>query len=792
MLNLLKTNNLFLPNRGFIIFVVTGIVAILGLALVTLNWMTRQQNVQSHKSLYNEIARSSAEAGLQLLIRALREGTQTPSEADIDRMSDNSNYHHNSFYGFFLQPSSKLSSHLQDNQLSHSKIMNLFSKKLKIIHDSYQKLTPGLNLEYTINVESNSLYSNIIGGEILKDEVEKKLNLELICAATYLGTTKSFRLKKFLNVYNLISPITSKFTFFHKSSIGNRYNKLITNLLGKPILNQEGNFKYPYNFPLILINGPLKNNSQIPDDSILLAGKGGIGFENMNHLSARDELEKSKTAILRRGFLYFGPGNDNILRLTPGSDPAGWGEYFHLFNPFIGNNPNTYTAQIVNSPEFFQRSQIVQNQAPINSETRGRAILQSIYEGFYEPDIYIHNRPDPSHHILSGYSAYSSLIHPFGSYLAFNRAYTVGNAYRSIVKISSVGVDRLDTSDDEMEQVICLQVPSVQQRDGRMAILKEATIEGWEGSREFTLNPLIRTMDNLHKLRPSPNGPAYLCENEPQTLNVGPEFNYNAMFPDYEQYANFMSRIEKLPINHTLDYPHFTHEVIPPSDHQNFVQFMFPPHEKERLYEFADNNLETWPLVPSKFHPQGSLYLQGQPDDFNVDALRAAHQYFSLDDSTDGSASLIEEGFLRDLSRHYVLNTQGHLLKIDGNLTFDKKVIIEDHSALMITGTCSLEEISSNYYFSLQCGQISFRGSEQNEGYNVDGFLNSERNISKEDPLTTISVQGAIAMNGLDFTMFQAPTTVIYDMTYSPLEPNYKFFYRIVMDDHNRDWQGQI
>ena len=792
MRNISKKKNPLFFNRGFIIFIITGIVAVLGLLLVTLNWMTRQQNIQSHKSRYNEVARTSAEAGLQLLIRAIREGIKTPSEIELQSMSQNSKFHQNSFYGFFLQTSDKLFENSDQNQLTHSVLINLFPRQMKVIHETYQKTIPGLKLEYSINLESKSLYSYANGEEVLKDKIEKKLNLELICEATYKGTTKKYKFKKYMNIYNLISPITSKFTFFHKSSSGDRYNKLITNLLGKPIIDQSGDFKYPYNFPLVLINGPLDNDPQIPGDSFLLSGKGGNSFENMNHLSDKDELEKSRKIILQRGFLYFGPGENNILRLTPGSDPLGWGEYFHLFNPMIGNNPNTYPAQIINSPDFFQRSHIVQNSEPLNSETYGKAILQSVYEGFYEPDIYIQNRPDPSHHILSGYSAYSSLIHPFGTYLAFNRAYTVGNAYRSIVKISSVGVDRVDTPNDEIEQANCLRVPSVQQRDGRMAILREATEEGWEGTREFTLNPLIKTMDNLHRLRPEPDGYINVCENEPETISVDSQFNYDAMFSNYEQYSNFMSRIEKLPINHTIDYPHFTNEVIPPNDHQNFTQFMFAPHEKERLYDFADDNLETWFLSPSKFNPEGSLYLKGQPEDFNVDELRTAQTYFSLSGSNDGIDTLLKEDLLRNSSGYYALNTHGHLIKIDGNLTLDKKLLIENHSALMVSGVCSIGEISSQYYFNLNCDQVVFLNDEEGEGYNSDVFLNAKRTISKQNPQTAVSIQGGIAMDQLDYTMFQAPTTVIYSPSYSPLGTNYKYFYRMVLDDHNREWKGQI
>ena len=95
---------------------------------------------------------------------------------------------------------------------------------------------------------------------------------------------------------------------------------------------------------------------------------------------------------------------------------------------------------------------------------------------------------------------------------------------------------------------------------------------------------------------------------------------------------------------------------------------MFAPHEKERLYDFADDNLETWFLSPSKFNPEGSLYLEGQPENFNVDELRTAC-HFSLGGSNDGIDTLLKEDLLKNSSGYYALNTHGHLIKIDGNLT---------------------------------------------------------------------------------------------------------------------------
>ena len=59
--------------------------------------------------------------------------------------------------------------------MTHSALINLFPRQMKVIHETYQKTIPGLRLEYSVNLESKSLYSNANGEEILKDKVEKKI-----------------------------------------------------------------------------------------------------------------------------------------------------------------------------------------------------------------------------------------------------------------------------------------------------------------------------------------------------------------------------------------------------------------------------------------------------------------------------------------------------------------------------------------------------------------------------------------------------------------------------------------
>lgn len=778
-------------QRGFIIFIVVGILTILGMTLATLNWMTRQQNVQSHKAFYNEVARTSARAAVQMLIRALREGIKTPADPTVKKLLNDSTYYDRSFYGYFLQPINNLQNQTEI-KLSHSKLISLFPAQIKNIYANFLTATPELTINFELIIRPNAIYSSITGGEVMRDHSEKKVDLELSAQATYRGSEKTFKLNKFLMVYNLISPITSKFTFFHKSSIGNRYNQLITNIVGKPILNNSGGFKYKNNFPLILINGPLGNDPKSLGDPFLLKGRGGNDFKSMDHLSDPSEIKRSKESLLNRGFLFFGPGKDNILNLTPGSDPSGWGEYFHLFNPYIGNSPNTYIARVINGPDFFKNSHPVKNDSPLNIETSGSAILQSLYEGFYEPDAYNYFQPNPSQGIKNNYSAYSSLIHPFGSYQAFSRAYTVGNAYRAVAKISSIGVDRVDDSYDENEQINCLQVPSVQKRDGRLAILRETTLDGWLGQREFTMNPITLSMDNLHKVRPLPDGTQYICDDEPNIIHVGPEFNYDSMFVEFEQYANYMSKVEYIPINHTIDYPHYTHRIIPPNDHEEFSEFMFPPYEKDRLFDLPDSNIETWFLENTQIHSEKSFYLMGEPDDFDVDKLNRAREFYTLPYSDDVLDTLEQEGYLKKRGSEFVLNTYGHLISVVGDLTFDKDIIVEGHSSLIVSGNCKIGSVKTVYYFNLHCTNISLRNAGDPKIYNVDGFLNSEGTLFKENDLDSISIQGGLAVKTLDFSIFQAPTTVLYNPSYSPNTVNYQLFYRMVMDDHNRNWKAQI
>ena len=778
-------------QRGFIIFVVVGILTILGMTLATLNWMTRQQNTQSHKALYNEVARTSAKAAVQILIRALREGTKTPPDSTIKKLLTDSLFYERSFYGYFLQPISSMPNE-SEIMLSHDQLLNLFSDNIKNIYFNFLKATPNLEINFELTIRPEAIYSSVTGGEIMHDQTEKKVDLELSARATYRGSEKTFKLDKFLMVYNLVGPITSKFTFFHKSSVGNRYNQLITNILGKPILNSSGGFKYKNNFPLILINGPLGNDPRAPGDSILLKGRSGSDFRDMDYLSDPAEVNRSKESLLNRGFLFFGPGDENVLKLTPGSEPTGWGEYFHLFNPYIGTTPNTYIAEVMNGPDFFNSSYTIENDSPLNNQTKGSAVLQSIYEGFYEPDAYNYFQPNPSQGIIGNYSAYSSLIHPFGSYQAFSRAYTVGNAYRAVAKISSIGVDRVDDSNDENEQINCLQVPSVQKRDGRLAILRETTLDGWLGQREFTMNPITRSMDNLHKVRPLPDGTQYVCNDEPNMIHVGPEFNYDSIFVEFEQYANYMSKIEYIPINHTIDYPHYTHRIIPPNDHEEFSEFMFPPHAKDRLFEFPDSNTETWFLAPTQIHPEKRLYLKGDSDNFYVDNLNRAREFFTLSNPIDGSEALEKEGYLKKRGNQLILNTHGHLISLFGDLTFDRDLIVEGHSSITVTGNCKVGPVKTAYYFNLHCSNISLRNSGSLKNYNIDAFLNSEGSLSKENELDSISIQGGLAVKTLDFSIFQAPTTVLYNPNHSPMKQSYQLFYRMVIDDHNRNWKAQI
>jgi hypothetical protein len=775
-------------EKGLVILAVLGILAILGLVFLSLHWMTRQRNLQSHKIYFMEVSRTLAESGLQILLRALRDTGKPPGERELLSLLQNPNFNKKNFYGFFLQDIRKLQTHHSESELTHEQIFDWLEPPYQNLLKNLRQKLPGSSLDFKISFSASPFFPN----SAMKDPVEKIVRLNLECTGSYQGTSRKATLSRDLRVYNLLAPLTSKFTFYQKSFAGGTYNRLVTNLYGQPIRNPQGDLKYPDNaYPLILINGPTNPGQGIPTDLELLKGRGGSGPLAFEHLTDPSEIERSREAIIKRGFLFFGPqpqvDTGTVLNLTPGLEPSAFGEYFHLFNINQDGGAHTYPAiQFTNIPNYLeQRLEIINHFPPEEGGSQsleGKADIYSLYEGFYEPDATTNFAKNPSEAgiIKTGYSAFSSLIHPFGTYLYPSRAYTMGAAFQAIAKISSIGVDRLISDQDEGSQSQCWRSP-VPKRDGTALYLYQTPRSGFENPiLGITLDPIRRTMANKN-----------FIENclEPETISLPGDFIYPTLFPDYKSYQTHMSGILTIPLNHILDYPHYTHKVIPPSGHESFKSFMFPPFDKGSLLKLPERFEESWVIQESQLHSKSSIYLEGDINQFEPDQWQLARSFFEFQSFEE----MAELGFITDSGSEFHLNGRGHQLFLNGDFRLDKPLRVLDHTNLYVSENCELPPVKTEFYFNLSCNKIALanpKGIHQEAIYRV--FLNARSSLSKKDANLAVSILGGIAMHHLEPSVFQAPTVVTYNHVYSPLEAGRDLLYRMALDDHNLSWSLEI
>ena len=762
---------------------ITGILGILGLVFLMIHWMSRSRNLQAHKVAYNEIARCLAEGGYQVLSNALHKGIKHPDPERIKKWllaKTNSNL---GFYGFLT----KLDGGSRQS-LEHDEIMTLFSDDYRKILKDLERQYPGAQFKFSLSLDSSQFHEN----QLLKDPKEKIVELRLTSSCSYKGTVKGVRGTRKIAVYNLLSPIISKFTYYHKGNSGDSYNRFGSNIYGRPVILPDGSLKYQeYIAPLVLINGPLEKKPDFVPDSILLEAHGSQSAQSsFDYLSDSYQIEKSRKEILRRGFLYFGPdaGAPNIFNLTPGLDPDGYGEYFTMFNPAFGDGPRTYPAvQFLNIPEAFKvpisvLNRMVPSAGIPDFYTNGKADIYSLYEGFYESDPTNSYTPNPLRggQIKMGYSEKSSIIHPFGTHKMPSRAYTVGSAYRAIAKISSMGIDRDDSSADESNQGRCLGF-APPRRDATAAFLHQVDEAGFlDPQPGYTFDPIRSTLDNRNY--------ANDC-NEPSLIQLPSDFNYPFLFPTYESYRAHMSDVILIPMNHLIDFPHYSHRVIPPPGHDSFSKFMFAPHEPESLLEIEAPFLEKWVIPPGPLHPKGSVYLEGNVDSFAPDQLLQLRNYIHVKNMDE----MIELGLLQKVGNEYLLNTRGYQILLESDLILDKPILITDDTNLIVRGECVLPPIQSSFYTQISCKNIQLAGDPRSSNPAVyRAFLNARGSISKVDPNLGLNIVGGIAMNNLNQTFFKAPSIVQYNIFYSPLENNRDYFYRILMDDRTLAWSIDI
>ncbi|MCO4783937.1 MAG: hypothetical protein KC646_16540 [Candidatus Cloacimonetes bacterium] len=795
----LKKTNTSSKNKGFILFAVLGILSILGILFYTIHRQSAQRNLEAHRHYFNESSRTLSQAGVELLNGAFREGTKTPSDFQLKSLIQTNNLHKSSFYGLFLLDIPKLMDYLTSEtkesdtrKMYHDQVISYFPNEYIKMYENLMAYYPDSTLEFSISVHPKTLYTDQTFSEMktnppsVRDYVEKEVYLGFCASATYRSTSRNTCINKKFKTYNLYNPVLNKFTFFHKSPIGNYYNNYIATSSGRP--HQDNTL-----FPMMLVNGPY-NDSTVPDDQMIL-GKLGDNKDpgDLNSLTLPSSIKKAQESIYRRGYLFFGMGDNNAIKMTHGYTTSGEfedenysaGQFFHLYNPALGNPKDdnqggANSPQIIpfKKPEFFKNTApafSLHSQEPTEREIDAQPMLYNSFLGYYDP-------PERGYQeYVPQADRFSSLIHPFGADYYPSRAKTVGPANFHVIKMVRYLLDTNAGNEDEDDLRPCSS-DDVFSPDSDLGVIPNST-----ESRYLTHMRLKEPISFY--------GGLVDCD-APLGFRVGEAWTIPFVFPEFSEYKEYMSQEKVIPMNETLSYPHFSHSVIPPEGHSNFESHMFPEiyegldPKKELDPEFppsSDDLMEVWPLPQSPLRSKDSFYVNGLVSDFtNSGFITNTIQKHDFYTSYTSIEQLIDEGFLISQGSKYYLDGKGMQISFSGELVLDKDIVVQNHTNIMVNGDCFLAPIESAFYTSFTCENITLLPSTSytKDTHVYDAFLNAKQGIHKGHSGKGAYIFGGIAMNTLNPSMFHNSTQVQYNMDYSPLEPQRDMFYRMVLDDH--------
>jgi len=762
-------------NRGFVLFIVLGILSVVGILFLTLHSRSLQQNRDAHRMFYAESAKTAAEGLVELFILGFRDSVEGAQEHRILESAINSNRLNTDagYFGFFLRNFSLLPNgghgeikHEQNVEWLKKrgqtvKAMDLFLKQIGA--EDYQ-----LKLAY-------SCLPRLDEESEFKDSILIQCTLNFGASVDFKGLIGGAVRTKTLVSYSLSQPVLSRFTLWHNDSNFSNYQRLYTDINGVPIV-QGGNLKYQYNYPMFLYHSPLKDEKIKTD--LQIYGPAPDTMEGLDSLRDSNKLQLSKSSIDQRGWLYLGNSQSSVLKMTPGMAAAGQQfmvlnrNYFTTRAKVTGDNrirlPNY--IRIDPPPRFTEPVMFTyffeDPETPPLADNAGSVWVEELYEGFYETT----GPANPAYYIPQ-YSAESSLLKVFGSVDYPSRTYTVGEAYLELAKLSSLRIDR-DLSDaDERSRARCL--PESVHNFESSAIIRNLTEFEFVNKNPPFYQPLPLQWTNMNFVED--------CE-EPVHLLAQPDFSWELLAPQYQEYESIMSQTIRVHLNHLIDFPHYTHKVFPPHAHESFLDYSFPPSLRPSP---GKDDEETWvQKLPKSMTPTGA-YLKGIPDyhDLAHASFKRASFFY------DKQEKLEDAGILKRGSGMFYLNTQGRTIGLWGNLNLDLPVVLSGDSSIIVAGMCNLAPVEARgFYAGFECSEINLNPGNTPPGVPTlyEAQLTSSGTIRKSNPEQIVHILGSLAVSRLDLSLFQASTTLTYNPRLNPLAPDSWKMYRMALDDHNQ------
>lgn len=580
-------------RRGFLLYLVLGILAVIGILLLALDAMSRQRNRLAHRAESARVAEHLVEGAVSYLQYRMREELAKPPPRTADLGTPLTNER---LFGFLLLPADEL-----EEEVGRAAADDLLARWIapdwKIPLDDLRLPHRGATLDVRLEAKATPLHPS--DGRY-RDAVEKTVELGLVAESTFRGVRRQARRVFEVKVAHPFPPMTSKFTLFvdRVPNPSDEFNVYENDEAGA----STGS---PAQDPFILRNTPLGD----VDDR--------THFEdNIPSVEAGDPWAGRATqreVLGDRGWIYLGTGAGNSievgLNLTAGPElydasgipmPGERGEFFQLYDPLRYHSaPSFYRLLPGGAPAPFR--------APLAQPMGGmrQAFINFLFWGFHSEGS--HDLGDAGLGTSLG-TKNSSILHLFGDDDDPSRTKVFGRVVRRFIRFAYLAVDRKiepdpTGPDDEVIQAGIRDANGYSEDDYRIferdsiapifAYVPDPASFDREVEKERNGEPMdylkpIPTVQNgaegpenqnfFPDLDGDGRGDVILDPGHPKVRLDAVAFNYGRLFPQGYSgndggvetgYENYMSRVLEIPFNQVTDFMAYS-GVIPPEKHPAF------------------------------------------------------------------------------------------------------------------------------------------------------------------------------------------------------------------------------
>lgn len=581
-------------RRGFLLYLVVGLVAVAGILMLGLDLMARQRNRLAHRSGFNRVADGLAAGAASYLQFVMKGEVVDPAELLGDFALPLTQ---GSLHAFLLQPAADLESALGRTSVD-ALFATWFGEDWRVPIDDLEEEHPGAEVSIDLTLEAAPLHPE----GAWSDPIEKTASLGLVVTAEYRGVVRTRTLGFGVKVVHPLPPVTSKFTFFvdRVPNPEREFNLFENDEAGE----SAGTFTQ---FPFVLQNTPL---GLAADREIIAANAANVeaGDPWARQAEVADELRQ-------RGYVYLGTGPGNggrvVLNLTAGPslrDAAGVpvrnenGEFFHLFDPERYESQPTYYRLVESAaPDNFNRKLTLPD-----GSTR-MAFINFLFWGFHTVGSYdledagLGSTLDEKR---------SSILHVFGNDDAPSRTMVYGPVYQNFIRLAYLATDRkvdgddLGPDDEAIQQGNLMSAGAasgikIRDRDAIEPIFANVPDEAaWQaelgreaGNQELQF---LEPFPTLQSGLPPPENKNFALDTDddgfkdlvldpghPRVTLDASIFNYANLFDDgYDQgsetsprkgYARYMSKVMEVRYNEVTDYMFYS-GVIPPEEYRGAFQ----------------------------------------------------------------------------------------------------------------------------------------------------------------------------------------------------------------------------